>query len=110
VIRGRHGKRLKGTLRDLSMEGLGLWIRRQGAEAAPPGETLRVSVHLPGTRKELEICGEAKHLKIWQGAPVARSGMVLGDRRQVPPEARQALRKMIVEAQRKLRAKGLVST
>ena len=110
VLRGRHGNKMRGTLRDLSLEGLGLWIRRKGAESAGVDETLRLTVQLPGMRKELEIVGQARHLQIWQGAAVARSGMVLGDRRSVPPEARLALQRMIVERQRELRAKGLVST
>ena len=30
-LRGRHGQRMKGIIRDVSEEGLGLWVRRKGA-------------------------------------------------------------------------------
>lgn len=110
VLRGKYGKKMRATIRDLSEEGLGLWIRRQGAEAAPEGARLELTLQLPGMRKELNVRAVATHLKIWQGAPVARSGISLGSRRDIPPDLRLALQRILVDQQRKLRAKGLVST
>ena len=109
-LRGRHGQRMKGIIRDVSEEGLGLWVRRRGAEAAQVGQSLRIELTLPGMRKPAEFGGSSIHLEIWQGAPHARLGVELGDRRSVPPEVRRSLQQLIVERQRQLRAKGLVST
>ena len=110
VLRGKYGQKMRAKIRDLSEEGLGLWIRRQGAEAAPEGARLEMTIQLPGMRKELNVRAVAKHLKIWQGAPVARSGLELGSRRDIPPDLRLALQRIIVDQQRKLRAKGLASS
>ena len=73
VLRGKYGKKMRAKVRDLSEEGLGLWIRRQGAEAAPEGARLDMTLQLPGMRKEIDVRAVAKHLKIWQGAPVQRT-------------------------------------